>query len=47
MQSTYYLQGLHLHLPSIFQHGQDRVSTLQGYTVRDGAGSSVDLMGEG
>ncbi|XP_050752943.1 solute carrier family 15 member 3 [Gymnogyps californianus] len=35
MQSTYYLQGLHLHLPSIFQHGQDRVSTLQGYTFPD------------
>ncbi|NXS67562.1 S15A3 protein, partial [Pandion haliaetus] len=24
MQSTYYLQGLHLHIPSIFQHSQDR-----------------------
>ncbi|KAM6133346.1 LOW QUALITY PROTEIN: solute carrier family 15 member 3 [Phoenicopterus ruber ruber] len=32
MQSTYYLQGLHLHIPSIFQHGRDRASTLQGYT---------------
>ncbi|NWH53916.1 S15A3 protein, partial [Fregata magnificens] len=35
MQSTYYLQGLHLHIPSIFQHGQDRASTLQGYTFPD------------
>ncbi|KAM9606093.1 solute carrier family 15 member 3 isoform 3-T3 [Morphnus guianensis] len=32
MQSTYYLQGLHLRIPSIFRHGQDRASTLQGYT---------------
>ncbi|NXT95797.1 S15A3 protein, partial [Anhinga rufa] len=35
MQSTYYLQGLHLHIPSIFQHGQDRARTLQGYTFPD------------
>ncbi|KAM6070050.1 LOW QUALITY PROTEIN: solute carrier family 15 member 3 [Theristicus caerulescens] len=35
MQSTYYLQGLHLHIPSIFQHSQDRASTLQGYTFPD------------
>ncbi|XP_075568388.1 solute carrier family 15 member 3 [Pelecanus crispus] len=35
MQSTYYLQGLHLHIPSIFQHGQDRANTLQGYTFPD------------
>lgn len=47
MQSTYYLQGLHLNLPSIFQHGQDRADTRQGYTVRDGAGGSVDTTGEG
>ncbi|KAK4822790.1 hypothetical protein QYF61_019981 [Mycteria americana] len=47
MQSTYYLQGLHLHIPSIFQRGQVRASTLQGYTVRDGASGSVDLMSEG
>lgn len=45
MQSTYYLQGLHLHIASIFRHSQDRASTLQGYTVRDGAGSNVDPMG--
>ncbi|NXS98138.1 S15A3 protein, partial [Jacana jacana] len=32
MQSTFYLQGLHLHIPSIFQHGQDHTSTLQAYT---------------
>ncbi|KAF1630563.1 Solute carrier family 15 member 3, partial [Eudyptes filholi] len=35
MQSTYYLQGLHLYIPSIFQRGQDRASTLQGYTFPD------------
>ncbi|KAM9266934.1 LOW QUALITY PROTEIN: solute carrier family 15 member 3 [Cariama cristata] len=35
MQSTYYLQGLHLHIPSIFQHGQDHTSTLQGYRFPD------------
>ncbi|XP_010562656.1 PREDICTED: solute carrier family 15 member 3 [Haliaeetus leucocephalus] len=35
MQSTYYLQGLHLHIPSIFRHSQDRASTLQGYTFPD------------
>ncbi|NXH74836.1 S15A3 protein, partial [Hydrobates tethys] len=35
MQSTYYLQGLHLHIPSIFRHGQDHASTLQGYTLPD------------
>ncbi|NXQ88723.1 S15A3 protein, partial [Nyctibius grandis] len=35
MQSTYHLQGLHLHTPSIFQHGQDHTSTLQGYTLPD------------
>ncbi|NWI67947.1 S15A3 protein, partial [Todus mexicanus] len=35
MQSTYYLQGLHLHIPSIFQHGQDDASTLQDYTFPD------------
>ncbi|XP_059682073.1 solute carrier family 15 member 3 [Gavia stellata] len=35
MQSTYYLQGLHLHIPSIFRHGRDRASTLQGYTFPD------------
>ena len=47
MQSTYYLQGLHLHIPSIFQHSQDHARTLHGYTVRDGAGSSMELMVEG
>ncbi|NWH26722.1 S15A3 protein, partial [Grus americana] len=35
MQSTYYLQGLHLHIPSIFQHGRDHASTLQDYTFPD------------
>uniref|UniRef100_A0A663EY35 Solute carrier family 15 member 3 n=1 Tax=Aquila chrysaetos chrysaetos TaxID=223781 RepID=A0A663EY35_AQUCH len=35
MQSTYYLQGLHFHIPSIFRHSQDRASTLQGYTFPD------------
>ncbi|NXN31108.1 S15A3 protein, partial [Nycticryphes semicollaris] len=35
MQSTFYLQGLHLHNPSIFQRGQDHTSTLQGYTFLD------------
>ncbi|KAF1443607.1 Solute carrier family 15 member 3, partial [Spheniscus demersus] len=35
MQSTYYLQGLHLYIPSIFQRGQDRANTLQGYTFPD------------
>ncbi|KAK1205739.1 S15A3 protein, partial [Pygoscelis papua] len=35
MQSTYYLQGLHLYIPGIFQRGQDRASTLQGYTFPD------------
>ncbi|NXT56257.1 S15A3 protein, partial [Pluvianellus socialis] len=35
MQSTYYLQGLHLNIPTIFQHGQDRASTLQGYAFPD------------
>uniref|UniRef100_A0A8C0FCD2 Solute carrier family 15 member 3 n=1 Tax=Bubo bubo TaxID=30461 RepID=A0A8C0FCD2_BUBBB len=31
--TTYYLQGLHFHTPSIFQSGQDHPSTLQGYTA--------------
>ncbi|NXG72444.1 S15A3 protein, partial [Baryphthengus martii] len=35
MQPIYYLQGLHLHVPSIFQHGQDHTSTLQGYMFPD------------
>ncbi|NXF41380.1 S15A3 protein, partial [Nyctibius bracteatus] len=35
MQSTYHLQGLHLHIPSVFQHGQDHTSILQGYTLLD------------
>ncbi|XP_014804243.1 PREDICTED: solute carrier family 15 member 3 [Calidris pugnax] len=35
MQSTFYLQGLHLHIPSIFQRGQDHTSTLQSYTFPD------------
>ncbi|XP_064309421.1 solute carrier family 15 member 3 isoform X1 [Phalacrocorax carbo] len=35
MQSTYYLQGLHLHIPSIFQHSQDHARTLHGYTFPD------------
>ncbi|NWY56511.1 S15A3 protein, partial [Chionis minor] len=35
MQSTYYLQGLHLSIPTIFQRGQDHASTLQGYTFPD------------
>ncbi|KGL86322.1 Solute carrier family 15 member 3, partial [Charadrius vociferus] len=35
MQSTYYLQGLHLTIPTIFQHGQDGADTLQGYTFPD------------
>ncbi|NXF56794.1 S15A3 protein, partial [Ciccaba nigrolineata] len=35
MQTMYYLQGLHLHTPSIFQSGQDHPSTLQGYTFLD------------
>ncbi|CAM9505228.1 unnamed protein product [Bubo scandiacus] len=35
MQTTYYLQGLHFHTPSIFQSGQDHPSTLQGYTFPD------------
>uniref|UniRef100_A0A8C3JM66 Solute carrier family 15 member 3 n=1 Tax=Calidris pygmaea TaxID=425635 RepID=A0A8C3JM66_9CHAR len=46
MQSTFYLQGLHLHIPSIFQRGQDHTSTLQSYTVRDGAGGPVDQLDE-
>uniref|UniRef100_A0A8C0FLP0 Solute carrier family 15 member 3 n=1 Tax=Bubo bubo TaxID=30461 RepID=A0A8C0FLP0_BUBBB len=33
--TTYYLQGLHFHTPSIFQSGQDHPSTLQGYTFPD------------
>ncbi|KFO79610.1 Solute carrier family 15 member 3, partial [Cuculus canorus] len=35
MQSTYYLQGLNLHIPNIFQHDQDHTDTLQGYTFPD------------
>ncbi|KAM6392663.1 solute carrier family 15 member 3 [Pluvialis apricaria] len=35
MQSTYYLQGLHLNIPSIFQSGQDHANTRQGYTFPD------------
>ncbi|KFZ54323.1 Solute carrier family 15 member 3, partial [Antrostomus carolinensis] len=41
MQSLYHLQALHLHIPNIFQ---DHTSTLQGYTVRDGASSFMDLV---
>uniref|UniRef100_A0A663LZ33 Solute carrier family 15 member 3 n=1 Tax=Athene cunicularia TaxID=194338 RepID=A0A663LZ33_ATHCN len=33
MQSMYYLQGLHLRTPGIFQSVQDHPSTLQGYTA--------------
>ncbi|KGL85315.1 Solute carrier family 15 member 3, partial [Tinamus guttatus] len=35
MQSTYYLQGLHLRIPSIFQHGQAHASTTQNYMFPD------------
>ncbi|NXH21493.1 S15A3 protein, partial [Bucco capensis] len=35
MHSMYYLQGLHFHIPNIFQHGQDQPSTLQGYMFPD------------
>ncbi|NXI36008.1 S15A3 protein, partial [Galbula dea] len=35
MQSMFYLQGLHLQIPNIFQHGQDQASILQGYTFPD------------
>uniref|UniRef100_A0A8C6ZNI2 Solute carrier family 15 member 3 n=1 Tax=Nothoprocta perdicaria TaxID=30464 RepID=A0A8C6ZNI2_NOTPE len=35
MQSTYYLQGLHLRIPSIFQHSQTRVSATQNYMFPD------------
>ncbi|XP_025965045.1 solute carrier family 15 member 3 [Dromaius novaehollandiae] len=35
MQSTYYLQGLHLHIPSIFQHGQTHASTTHNYMFPD------------
>ncbi|XP_069713352.1 solute carrier family 15 member 3 [Phaenicophaeus curvirostris] len=32
LQSTYHLQGLHLHVPNVFQHDQDHGNSLQGYT---------------
>ncbi|KFQ37862.1 Solute carrier family 15 member 3, partial [Mesitornis unicolor] len=35
VQSMYYLQSLHLHIPSIFQNSQDHTSTLQNYTFPD------------
>ncbi|NXN95067.1 S15A3 protein, partial [Rhinopomastus cyanomelas] len=33
MQSAYHLQGLQLHSPGVFQHGQDHTSALQTYTL--------------
>ncbi|NXW59075.1 S15A3 protein, partial [Eurystomus gularis] len=35
MRSMYYLQGLHLYIPNVFQNSQDYASALQGYTFPD------------